>query len=126
MVSNQCPGMTKDGVPCSAQVLPGRTFCHWHDPERQDAAQASRRRGGLAKATKVRARKLLQQSAGMSDVQAQLLLALEDVRNGELDPSVATAMATLARAIMAVAGAAQFEDQLTDMRREIADLRGAS
>jgi hypothetical protein len=61
----------------------------------------------------------------MSDVQAQLLLALEDVRAGELDPSVATAMATLARAIVTVAGVAEFEGRLDSMQREISDLKGA-
>jgi hypothetical protein len=126
MVSTQCPGMTKDGAPCSAQVLSGRTFCHWHDPERRDAARESRRKGGQNRAAIARARKLLRMSDGMADVQARLLLVYQQVHIGEVDPSVGTAMATIARALVAVAGVAQFEDQLTEMRREIADLRGAS
>jgi hypothetical protein len=65
-------------------------------------------------------------SDGMADVQARLLLVYQQVHIGEVDPSVGTAMATIARALVAVAGVAQFEDQLTEMRREIADLRGAS
>jgi hypothetical protein len=56
------------------------------------------------------------------------MVALAKVEEGELDPGPANAMANLARAIATVAGVADFEGQLADLRRELSELaesRGA-
>jgi hypothetical protein len=64
----------------------------------------------------------------MGDVKARLMIALAKVEEGELEPGPANAMANLARAIATVAGVADFEGQLAELRHEVAALaegRGA-
>jgi hypothetical protein len=64
----------------------------------------------------------------MTDVKARLMVALAKVEEGELEPGPANAMANLARAIATLAGVADFEDQLAELRHEVAALsesRGA-
>lgn len=127
MVSERrCPTINAEGNPCSAYVEEGKTFCVWHDPERQAERAEKQRKGGQNKATRLRARRLLRESQGMADIQARLLLAYEQVHDGELDSSVGAALATMARALVVVAGVAQFEDRLDAMQREIAELKGVS
>jgi hypothetical protein len=92
--------------------------------EREEA----RRRGGAARSNQARARKQIAGASDMSDVKARLMVALVRVEEGELEPNVGTAMATIARAIATVAGVADFEAQLAELRREVAELaesRGA-
>jgi hypothetical protein len=43
-----CSARTHTGAPCRGRALPGRPFCHFHDPERADALATSRSRGGAA------------------------------------------------------------------------------
>ena len=59
-------------------------------------------------------------------MKARLLSAMAKVENGELEPGPANALANLARAVVTVSGVADFEVQLGEMRRELAELRGAS
>jgi hypothetical protein len=64
----------------------------------------------------------------MASVKARLMAALEKVESGDLEPGPANAMANLARAIATVSGVADFELQLADLRRDVAELaerRGA-
>lgn len=121
----QCTAIGKDGTQCTAAASPGKAVCKWHDPEWQAAQAESRRRGGLNRANRRRARKLLDSSDGMIDVQARLLMALIQVQDGEMEPAVGTAMATIARAIVMVAGVADFEERLDDLARQIAEVRSA-
>jgi hypothetical protein len=58
----------------------------------------------------------------MADVKARLVAALAKVEAGDLEPGAANAMANLARAIVAVAGVADFEAQLATMRQDLAEL----
>jgi hypothetical protein len=126
---DRCLGTTKDGKACGAKPLPGSTLCPWHDPAWAERRQEWSKRGGRGKSNEARARKKLAGDVrDMSDVKDRLMLALVKVEAGELEPGPANAMANLARAIATVAGVADFETQLAELRHELAALaeqRGA-
>lgn len=122
--SQQCQGKNKDGKPCSAQCLPGESWCHWHMPGRDAIRLESRQRGGYNRSREARAKKLLNRGLDqIGDIDDELRLAFIDVRTGKLDPKIAIAMASLARVIKDVAVAAQYEKQLEDLRATVAQLR---
>ena len=125
---NQCKAQNKSGAPCSAQAYKDG-LCRWHHPDLEAQRSEERRRGGHARSNAARARKALAgELRDMGDVKARLMIALAKVEEGELEPGPANAMANLARAIATVAGVADFEGQLAELRHEVAALsesRGA-
>jgi hypothetical protein len=131
-MSAKCRGKTKEGKPCSATPRPGSPWCAWHSPELAGKRAEWSRKGGENSSHENRAKKAL--AGGFRDVeiaQATMLQVLAKLYKGEMDPAVATAMATVARSIDALAkttGAAGLEEQLAEMRAQIAVLserRGA-
>lgn len=117
--TRRCSGITKGGKQCPVTPPEGRTFCVFHDPERQAEASEARRRGGYNRKAVTRARKLL--AAGvktMADVQEELLFAFVGVRDGDLDPRTALALASLARALKDVVVSADYETQIRELREE--------
>src|SRR5919107_292386 len=122
---SQCMGHNKDGSPCNAQAWKGG-LCRWHHPDLETQRAEERRRGGHARSNAARARKALAGDVrDMTDVKARLMVALAKVEEGELEPGPANAMANLARAIATIAGVVDFETQLADLRRDVAEQRGA-
>lgn len=119
----KCSGTNADGTPCSAAPRPGSTLCVWHDPETKSQRAEWSKRGGAARSNQVRARRALKGDIrDIAAVKASLFSALAKVEAGELDPGPANAMANLARAIVSVAGVADFEVQLSEMRQELAEI----
>ena len=121
-------GHNKDGTPCNAQVWRDGK-CRWHHPDLAEQRTEERRRGGQNRSNAARARKAITSDLrDMGDVKSRLMTALEKVESGDLEPGQGNAMANLARAIATVAGVAEFEGQLAELRREVAELserRGA-
>ena len=101
----RCPAIRKDGKPCQAQSN-SSGFCVGHSPAAQDA----RRRGGAATSRASRAGKLL--PSRLRPVVALLEKALGEVHEGKLDPRVATAMASLAGALVRVYQSGEMEERL--------------
>jgi hypothetical protein len=119
----QCSGKTKTGERCKAWAVAGSQFCISHDPAKVVELAEFRRQGGKGKSNKARARKALPgELMSMAEVQAHLGKALRGVLAGEIEPGVGTAVANIARAMRDVGAAAELEEQLLDMRRQIADL----
>ena len=126
MTLDRCKGQNKDGTPCTAYKTTGRAFCPWHDPERAEEREGWRRKGGVSSSKRSRARKSIGDLRNLVVVQSTLLQTLEDLKNGTVEPAIATAMATVARALVAVAGvnsAVAFEEQLESMARQITELQ---
>src|SRR5829696_1630080 len=125
----RCLGTNKDGTPCKARAQRDSEYCLAHDPERVTDLTEWRRRGGRESSNRSRARKALAGDVrDLTDVKARLMMALAKVEEGDLEPGPANAMANLARAIATVAGVADFEGQLAELRHEVAALsesRGA-
>jgi hypothetical protein len=125
-MEGQCSGITKGGARCRAFVMPGSTFCIAHDPNRVVELAEYRKRGGQNRSNSARARRSLGDLRDLGAVQVALLKALKGLEDGHVEPTVATAMATVGRALVAVASAnaaVTFEAQLADMARQIAELR---
>jgi hypothetical protein len=126
MKDGRCSATNKDGRPCSAQAWRDQ-LCRWHHPDLEAARVEGRRRGGKNRSNATRARKQLAGDVrDMTDVKARLMIALDKVEKGELEPNVVTAMANVARAIATVAGVADFEGQLAELRHEVASLAESS
>lgn len=123
---DKCQGKTKEGKPCSATPRPGSQWCAWHSPEFADKRSEWSRKGGENSSHENRAKKAL--AGGFRDVeiaQATMLQVLAKLYKGEFDPAVATAMATVARAIDALAkttASLSVEDQLADTREQVAHI----
>lgn len=127
-MAEPCTARNKSGQPCSAQAWRDG-LCRWHHPALEPKRAEERRKGGQARSNAARARKALKHDVrDMADVKARLMAALAKVESGDLEPGPANAMANLARAVATVAGVADFELQLAELRRDVAELaerRGA-
>jgi len=92
-VTQRCTSTRRDGTPCTAQAG-ASGYCIGHDPGALDA----RRKGGHATSRAERAGKLL--PARLQPVVALLENAMGEVHRGELDPRAASAMVSLAGALV--------------------------
>lgn len=120
----KCQAQNKDGSPCSAQPLAGRDWCHWHDPERAEIRDESRRKGGRASSKAARAKRLISSGlASLGGINELMKVALWDTYLGELDPAVFAAMATGVRAIKDLSIAAEYGEEVIALREELARLR---
>ncbi|MGH8936591.1 MAG: hypothetical protein ACRDXD_10090 [Acidimicrobiia bacterium] len=83
-------------------------WCFTHDPSRPEERREARRRGGKASAKVVRISRLA--PPALLDVYERLERALTETHDGTLSPRRATAMASVARAMVTVL-------QVGDLRR---------
>lgn len=116
----RCMGTNRDGSPCSGQARPGRSMCAWHDPQLAADRAAWRRKGGQSRSNKARAKKALPDNVlSMVEIQGLLGLAFKGVMTGKLEPNVGTVLANLARTMAQVAGVAEIEEQIAELRQRI-------
>ena len=98
-MADRCNATRRDGTPCMAHVgVSG--YCFYHDPAFAEKRAQGRRLGGYASSNMARFQKKAPKE--MRDVLDQLLQALEETYGGQLEPRVATAMATLCGAIVRI------------------------
>ena len=125
-----CLGTNINNEPCQAQPIRPSGYCYWHDPERAGEREQKRREGGANRANKARARKTLPaEPLTAEEVRAYLGVVFRGVIAGKIEPGVGTAAANIARALMDVAKVAEVEQQVADLRRDMAafsERRGAS
>src|SRR4051794_6788180 len=105
-----CTGIRRDGQPCQGPALDGGAWCYTHDPARAAERQAARQKGGHNRAALVRLRGLC--PPRLVAVYDQLETALVEVHDGTLKPGQATAMASLATALVRVLSAGELEDRV--------------
>lgn len=104
-MSTKCPSITKSGKQCRGHVPKGRTYCISHDPAWREELREAARRGGEGKATPRRLAKQwaeLGRAMGDDDLSDILKSCMFAVKEGDMSPSVASAIATLARTAVAV------------------------
>lgn len=94
----RCRGTRKDGTRCTAPVMGGGGYCFAHDPAKVTERDEARRKGGANSATRQRLDRLV--PATLRPMIGHLLDALDEVHAGTLDPKQASAMASLAGAIV--------------------------
>lgn len=98
--SDGCAARRRDGQPCRARPRPGRDVCAFHDPDLADARADARTRGGRHKATSERAERRL--PASLRGVSRVVTDTLDGVAEGRVEPARGQAVASLARAAVAV------------------------
>ena len=106
----RCLAPRKDGMPCPVTVLVDGRYCFAHSPKLHADRTEARRRGGHNRATAVRLRALM--PPRLVPVFDRLEAALAETHAGDLDPKQATAMAALARAMVAVLTSGELEERL--------------
>jgi hypothetical protein len=118
MTAERCTATTKSGNHCAARAWKDG-LCPWHHPDKIKEISA---KGGRNSSTRARAIKRLRGPQAMADLRDVLMEAFVETREGKLDPKVLTALATGARAILDVSGVATYDDQISDLKRQLAEL----
>ena len=122
-----CRGTRRDGTACQAppHAIGPDGFCWAHSPAKRDERRAARAKGGERRSNASRAGAALPKD--LADVRDRLLGALGKLENGELEPRTATAMAAIARAVVAVqeAGALERATAALETSQEWHQLRAA-
>ena len=96
---NRCAAMTDKG-PCKASPVKGQAYCVFHGGAGEEVMHAARVRGGQNSSGLARALKRLPPE--LRSTYELLARALEDVHEGRIDATRATAMAALVRAMIAL------------------------
>jgi hypothetical protein len=119
----RCRGTTKDGKPCGAHPRPGTELCPWHSPDLAGRRAEWSARGGMGRSNKRRAKKALPaEPLTAEEIHSYLGVVFRGVIGGKIEPGIGTAAASIARAMVDVAKVADFESQLSEMRRDLAAL----
>ena len=117
-MASQCQGTNRNGAPYSAHVYGGEVWCRWHDPDRAEDRAEWSRKGGQARSNRARAkRRLADQVMSIDDLDALLCSALTKVSEGELEPGIGTAMATIAKTITTIRTTGDLERRLEELER---------
>lgn len=115
-----CTGTTLTGAPCRAFAVSDRGLCVSHDPEYRRRKTDGSRRGGEGKASARRAAKqwvIAGETIAPSDLPAMLRGAILLVRDGDLSPSQAMAVAALARASVGIMDTIELEQRIEALER---------
>ena len=104
-----CKSARIDGQPCRAPAIKDG-FCFSHSPDLAEKAKKARIAGGRNKAKAIRLRKLV--PPRLLPVFDKLENALDEVHRGNLEPRIATAMASLAAAMVRVLTAGELEERV--------------
>ena len=121
MTPDSCRATTQTGSPCSARHWKDG-WCRWHHPDLAEQNRVNAAKGGRSSSTRARAIKRLRGPQAMVDLRDVLMEAFIETKDGKLDPRVLSALATGARAILDVSGVVTYDEQLADLRRQLADL----
>jgi len=115
----KCSATTKAGTECRAPAL-ASGFCVSHDPDRIVQLAEWRKRGGRGKSNRARAAKNLpNEPMTTGELHIHLGVVFRKVINGTLEPGVATAAASVARAMTDIAKTSEIEERLIDLERRL-------
>jgi len=101
----RCSAITKRGERCQGTPRPSSNYCFAHDPSLAAKRKTARVKGGKNSSRVARLEKLM--PSRLQPVFARLERALQEVHDGSLEPRRATAMASLAGAMVKVLQAGQ-------------------
>lgn len=112
-----CAGTRRDGTSCTNQILSDGTFCFAHSLTRAEERAKARQRGGRNKGSAARIARLV--PPRLIAVYDALETALSEAHAGAITPQQATAMAAIARAMVAVLSAGEVEQRLRDVESRL-------
>ncbi len=118
----KCSAPTQSGEPCKSFAVSSRGLCVSHDPEYQARKQEGSRRGGEAKANARRAARAWAatgEQVRQEDLPAILRACLLDVRLGKIEPAVAGAIATLAKASVSLSAELELEARISALEASV-------
>jgi hypothetical protein len=108
----RCSATNASGDACGAQAWRDG-LCAWHHPDRAAEMAEARRRGGRAKGNKARAkREMIDAALSPKELQGVIAVTLKAVLAERKSPAIGSAIASLARAAVAVREATDLEDRL--------------
>jgi hypothetical protein len=117
-MDTHCIATRKNGEPCKGTPLAGRPYCFSHDPDLAERRAEGRAQGGYGKSTSARARKHLRSaSLEASDIHGLLSDALVKVSEGEMEPNVGTALASMAKALVSIHEATMLTERIEELER---------
>ena len=116
-----CSATRRDGLPCRGIAHKGG-FCMAHDPTLAEKRREAARLGGKGKARIARLGKLV--PPRLIAVYDHLEEALGEVHRGELTPQQATAMASLAGAMVRVLTSGELEERVRRLEETRAQAKG--
>ena len=112
MKAEGCTATTQGGAPCNAQAWQ-EELCRWHHPSLAAERKEWSRKGGHERSNASRARKALPRD--LRDTLDALYRVLQGVEDGTVEPARANAVATVARAIVAVQEVGELERRLGEL-----------
>lgn len=110
-----CQSRNAKGKPCSAPLYKDG-YCYVHHPEADEARAVARRKGGENSANAARAQKRMV-AYSIGGVRAILSTVLRDLLDGRIDTGVATAAATLGRAVITANEKGELEARIAELER---------
>ena len=111
-----CRARKQDGSPCRA-VATKSGLCLAHDPDLEGKRHQARRQGGYNKARAARLAKLV--PPRLVSVYDRLEEALVQTHEGELAPRTASAMASLASAMVKVLSDGELEERVRSLEDKL-------
>ena len=117
-IPKHCQATRHDGQPCGATPQ-GNGWCFTHDPDRAADRANAYRRGGENRSTTARLEKRM--TPRLRGVVRRLEGAMAAVEAGSMDPRTGTALATLARALIAAYEAGELELRVAALEQGAGD-----
>ncbi|MDP9365920.1 MAG: hypothetical protein M3Q10_17160 [Chloroflexota bacterium] len=119
----RCSAIARSGSRCASPTLPDSTFCYVHDPARAEDRIAASRKGGKARSNAERARKAAPEGMTADELTGWLSVLFRRVMTEQTSPKVASAAATVARALLEARAQGEIEQRLSALE-QAANLSG--
>ncbi len=114
-MDTRCRSTRRDGARCQGKAR-ASGFCFAHDDALRQARSAGNTQGGRNKATATRLDKIV--PATLKPVLSKLLTAMDDTCDGTMEARQATALASLAGAVVRVYELAALEERLNRLEEQ--------
>jgi hypothetical protein len=123
-MASRCRSRKADGSACEAQPVRADGYCYWHSPELAELRDQKNREGGRNRSNAQRAKKALPAEVlTAEEIRSWLGLVFKGVIAGKIEPGVATASATVARALLETAKVSEIESQLAELEKAVGGYR---
>ena len=125
--SNHCAQIKSDGSKCRTRPLKGSRLCFFHDPDRVEERLSAARKGGeRGKIATLPGDTPDVQLATAQDMVSLMAETISQVRRGQIDPRIATAVGYLANITLKAREHGELEDRLKTLEEEVERNRGNS
>ena len=117
-MQKRCKATKHDGSPCNGVPFKGGPYCWFHDPAESARRAEGRRLGGAARSNHRRARKQLVDAAMTpAELEGIIGMTITQVLSGTKSPGIGNAVASLARASIAIREATELEQRVSELKR---------